>query len=101
MAKVERMTANNEREVLYAFECPACGVSHAARVASQQEGLALWTFNGDLNRPTFYPSIGTTWERADGSPVVCHAHVEDGRIRYLPDCYGHDMGGRSVELPDL
>lgn len=100
MAKVERMTLNNETEVLYAFECPGCGISHAARVAASHEGVPLWQFNGDLNRPTFYPSIGSTWQKDDGTPVVCHAYVTDGRIRFTPDTL-HALAGREVELPDL
>lgn len=100
MAKVERMTLNGETEVLYAFECPGCGISHAARVASSKEGLELWKFNGDLNLPTFYPSIGSVWKQPDGTAVVCHAYVENGRIRYTPDTL-HHLAGKEVELPDL
>lgn len=100
MAKVERMTLKNETEVLYAFHCPACGISHAARVASQEEGPEIWRFNGDVNRPTFYPSIGSAWAKPDGTPVVCHAFVEEGRIRYSVDSL-HELAGQVVELPDL
>lgn len=102
MAKVERMTANGETEILHAFHCPACEISHAVRTAASKEGIQVWKFNGDLSRPTFYPSIGNVWNNPDegGKTTVCHAVIEDGRIRYLTDCT-HKLAGKTVELPDL
>lgn len=101
MAKVERMTMHDERHVFYCVECPACGISHAIRTASQDDGAPVWTFNGDLERPTFYPAVlAPSIDESTGVATICHFYVEDGRIRYLPDCT-HSLVGQRVELPDL
>lgn len=65
--------------------------------------LPQWTFNGDLERPTFAPSINTEWTRTiDGvsRPQVCHSYVTNGRIQYLGDCT-HELAGQTVDLPEL
>lgn len=83
-----------------------------------------WRFNGNLDLPTFQPSIlvNTTvfteegqaeydkWY-ADGyppregrafasKPLVCHSYVTDGRIQFLPDST-HSLSGQTVDLPEL
>lgn len=94
----------------YAWFCRACNQGHPLPSG--------WTFNGDLEKPTFSPSFRhagkkTTrnergewtgdWVRdADGNPVdeVCHYILTDGIVNYCSDCT-HDMAGQSVPLPDL
>lgn len=63
--------------------------------------LPQWTFNGDLERPTFTPSIEAGWT-VDGvrTPEVCHSYVTNGRIQYLGDCT-HELAGQTVDLPEL
>ncbi len=101
MAKLERMTRYGERYVYYCLECPACKISHAILTACQDQGPPVWEFNGDLERPTFYPAVlAPTHDEATGEVTICHFYVEDGRIRYLPDCT-HSLVGQRVELPDL
>ncbi len=101
MAKVERMTMHGERHVLYALDCPACKVSHAIRTACQDDGAQVLDFNGDLDKPTFYPAVlAPSIDEATGQPIICHFYVTAGRIRYLPDCT-HDQAGKEIELPNL
>lgn len=79
------------------------------------QGPRAWGFNGDLEKPTFSPSIlarGTvppTDEEAklildggkfDPKKSVCHSFVESGNIRFLGDCT-HDLKNQTVSLPDL
>lgn len=79
------------------IECPACGNYH-------KFSPDRWAFNGDLERPTFSPSMliktgpmpgGTQWA---GKILVCHSFVRDGRIEFLSDCT-HSMAGQTVDLP--
>ena len=56
----------------------------------------VWQFNGDLNRPTFSPSIAD--KRADG--YLCHSFVRNGRIQFLHDCT-HALAGQTVDLPEI
>lgn len=77
-----------------------------------------WDFNGDLERPTFSPSIlvksghyvdgrkdahcWCTYEARLGRPSpfqcrVCHSFVRDGSIQFLNDCT-HALAGQTVPL---
>lgn len=92
-----------------AFWCPGCDEAHSVTV----EAPNGWGWNGDLERPTFTPSVlvgGVQWEADSGfhrpthtvgagMPRVCHSYVADGRIRFLTDST-HGLGGKTVDLPD-
>jgi hypothetical protein len=70
------------------FWCPGCDMPHAV-------DKEIWTWNGDLERPTFYPSVlveGGTDE------IRCHSFVTVGEIEFLHDC-SHKLRGRRVMLP--
>jgi hypothetical protein len=81
-----------------------------------------WGWNGDVNKPTFTPSILCTGRRFtkkgeaeyqawydagcskpapqfDAADTVCHSYVTDGRIRFLDDCT-HHLKGQTVDLPE-
>ncbi len=74
------------------FHCPACGFAHGPDDS--------WTFNGDVERPTFSPSLLVRCEYGEAREKrVCHSFVRDGRIEYLSDCT-HAMAGQTVEIPD-
>lgn len=97
------------------FRCPGCKDVHDVRVG----GSHPWTWNGDVERPTFQPSIlvrsghyashfnGSCWctynaEHPD-DPVsfkcaICHSFVTDGQIQFLNDCT-HELAGKTVPLP--
>lgn len=71
------------------FWCPGCNILHATD--------HTWSFNGDLERPTFQPSILCN---ASFPESRCHSYVTDGRIQFLADCH-HALKGQTVELPDV
>lgn len=94
------------------FYCPGCGGSHAP--------ADTWSFNGDLEKPTFSPSILVKWFKCDnpddlfgtdgkvkigqdgrvaGKDIVCHSFITDGKINFLSDCT-HHLAGKIVDLPD-
>jgi len=91
------------------FWCPGCDDVHTIRHGDEQS----WTWNGDLERPTFSPSIkvgGVQWDRTSsfhksahlvepGQPTCCHSFVADGRIQFLGDCT-HQLAGQTVDLPE-
>ena len=74
---------------LYLIECPGCGYGHHFD--------SRWQFNGNLERPTFKPSLLVNSSGAGPSPR-CHSFVTDGRIRFLEDST-HELAGQTVELP--
>jgi hypothetical protein len=90
------------------FWCPGCDDAHAIGY-----GPGGWTWNGDLEKPTFTPSVkvtGTQWAPGEGfhkpqhhvaagKPIVCHSFVTDGRISFLGDST-HTLAGQTVDLPE-
>lgn len=92
------------------FHCPGCDDVHGVTI---EEGPVVWGWNGDLELPTFTPSVlvtGVQWNPADGfykpnhavapgEGIVCHSFVTDGRIQFLGDCT-HTLAGQTVDLPD-
>ena len=60
-----------------------------------------WTFNGDMDKPTFRPSMLMTYptENKELGLVGDHFFVTDGKIQYLNDCH-HEMAGKTVDMID-
>lgn len=83
----------------FLFWCPGCKCSHGVWVSSANGHTgATWGFNGNMDLPTFTPSILCRSGNESG-PTVCHSFVRDGRIEYLGDCT-HDLRGQTVEMVD-
>lgn len=76
-----------------------------------------WSFDGNLDRPTFNPSVKITgkqrvvingkWTRAwqrdsTGKPVdmCCHYLLHAGQLKYCADST-HALAGKTVPLPEL
>lgn len=106
------------------FRCPGCNEPHAVTVGEGQG--PRWSWNGDVNRPTFTPSVlvrgvhspsgevmtdeeeveydaifaagGREAAFASRFGTVCHSVVVDGWIQFLRDCT-HPLAGQTVELP--
>ena len=93
------------------FHCPGCNVKHLVRYG-EGDG-PRWQWNGDVDKPTFSPSIlirypryvpPATPEHMDVGPqikinIVCHSFIIDGCIQYLTDCT-HTLAGQTVPLPE-
>lgn len=96
-------------------KCPGCGDSHLIG--------ETWRFNGDLDRPTFSPSLlvrtghhanplhkdgDDCWcnyeqrygEKPPFACYVCHSFIRDGKIEFLGDCT-HPLAGQTADLPDV
>lgn len=76
------------------FWCPGCDRAQALNTNPSVQ----WSYNGDVDKPTFRPSILQTLERPSGKEV-CHSFVTDGRIQFLGDCT-HALAGQTVDLPE-
>jgi len=76
----------------YLHFCPACKEIHAI-------GLS-WTFDGNLDAPTFAPSVRVTWY-AGGKPIkICHYFIRIGQVQFCADST-HELAGKTVPLPPL
>lgn len=99
--------------------CTGCDGPH--QIAHGSGNGPRWSWNGDLEKPTFTPSVlvsghGLTpkgqaeadaWFEAhcpkpapkfDSAPTVCHSFVVDGQMQFLSDCT-HKLAGQTVPIP--
>lgn len=93
----------------YAHWCPACDQPHVI--------FDSWKFDGNLNAPTFTPSVKITgkktiwkdgkwtgeWVRDGQGKAVddcCHYFLYAGVLKFCGDCK-HALAGKEVPLPDL
>lgn len=95
-----RLRSSSDGGIL--FWCPGCDGAHIVMVGEGQG--PRWGYNGDVNAPTFTPSILVTYRGPDAGidgapPAICHSFVTDGRIQFLNDCT-HCLAGQTVDLPD-
>lgn len=93
----------------YSHWCPACEEMHAFAVDEAFKNGARWSFDGNLDAPTFSPSMNIRTGRfADPNFVdaegdlsrVCHYFLRNGHLEFLGDCT-HGMKGQTVPLPEL
>ncbi len=83
----------------YSYWCQGCNELHGVRT----EGQSVWGFNGNVDAPTFTPSVLTTWTDHSTSPPTehrCHTFITNGSVRFLDDCT-HALAGKTEPLPDL
>ncbi len=102
------------------FRCPGCNEPHMIKT----KGDGSWGWNGDVEKPTFTPSVMVTgtmmtdkgradyeaWRVAgmperngvpfDSAPYCCHLFVTDGQVQFLSDCT-HALAGQTVPLAPI
>ena len=93
MSKIKPIYSGNEI-LQYTFFCPGCKKLHFVSV----KGNIVWDFNGDIEKPTFSPSILTWLPIKDYEKYRCHSFIKDGKIQFLGDCW-HELKGQTVDLP--
>jgi hypothetical protein len=60
-----------------------------------------WTFNREMERPTFAPSIAIAYGRPEWANFrACHTFVVCGTTQFLTDST-HAPSGKVVDLPDF
>lgn len=79
----------------YWFFCPGCEQAHQYRVGGGTG--PRWSFNGDMEKPTFRPSL---LMRGSSAYRVCHLFLTDGKLEFCADST-HALAGQTVELPEL
>jgi len=79
---------------ILAFHCPGCGREHPYRI-KPEPGYPTWCFDGNMERPTFSPSLLVHARSNDGA--ICHLFVRDGQIEFCSDSQ-HDLAGKTVPM---
>jgi len=77
-------------ETSYWLYCPGCEDAHRIN--------QTWQFDGNVERPTFSPSILVNGAMAHGTR--CHSFVKAGQWQFLDDC-DHKLAGQTVDMVDL
>lgn len=104
--------------------CPGCTHTHSINVDNSTG--ANWTFDGNVEQPTFSPSVlvrgtrhdlteaeeaafesecaekGLTREQQLDHPVYgqrCHVFIRNGEIQFLSDC-SHALKDTTVPIPE-
>jgi hypothetical protein len=83
----------------YHHWCPACNEPHGIAVGKPNRLGAKWSFNGDLERPTFQPSVRCFTTEKGAQRTLCHYFVTAGMIAFCHD-NPHKLNGQTVPLPD-
>lgn len=95
--------------------CPGCEEMHFIAVGRQSG--PNWSFDGNVDRPTFNPSVritGKLTEKVDGKwtgkwirdadgrlvDMCCHYFLHGGQLQYCGDST-HALAGQTVPLPEL
>lgn len=81
------------------FWCPGCKEPHPYRTQRHpnEAGYPVWNFNGDLEKPTFTPSLLVN----ANSPgyIRCHLFLTDGQLQFCSDSE-HELAGKTVPCPE-
>lgn len=60
-----------------------------------------WTFDGNVESPTFTPSFKHTWTWGETrEPKCCHYVITAGKVAYCSDC-SHALANQTIDFPDL
>jgi hypothetical protein len=108
MSEVTRLTPflsvrRSEHWENYYIWCPGCKEAHGFRTkAPTCEGpkqLPLWKFDGNIQSPSFTPSLLYLRHLADyaGCGPRCHIVVTDGKVNFCADCE-HEYAGKTIDL---
>lgn len=85
----------------YSFWCPGCNEYHAYYTAHSElrKQGPCWQFDGDMQKPTFSPSLLNTWTHGENNePRRCHLFLKNGLLEFCGDCT-HSLAGKTVPLP--
>ncbi len=92
----------------YTWWCPGCKHAHSINVGGT-EG-PQWTFDGNLECPSFTPSVRhfvpaqapdpEWWPQGKPEETVCHYFITAGQIVYCGDCQ-HELNGQTVPMVRL
>lgn len=90
---IHRLAEYSECES-WSFWCPACECGHRFVTKwfnGRQE--PVWSWNGDMEKPTIRPSIRCTGQN------MCHIVVTDGKIAFCDDSW--KFAGQTMDMEPL
>ena len=102
MSKLLKSLVNKDDELLgYVFKCPGCDTYHSIHTEQRNSLNAIWSFNGNMEKPTFSPSLLVKWNVGkNSSGHICHSFIRDGVWEFLNDCT-HKLAGQKVPMLEI
>lgn len=99
--KVSLVTEHSTKEpVGYLHHCPGCGYGHMFYTFKPNDyNGAKWVFDGNLEKPTFSPSMLVN-AKNEGDYPRCHYFLRNGKIQYLNDST-HHLAGQTIDMEDV
>lgn len=76
----------------YLHWCPGCEALHVINVEKPNHSNAIWRFDGNMETPTFQPSVNIVGR--------CHYTITAGQITFHGDSK-HKLAGQVVPLPEI
>lgn len=86
-------------DFMHGFYCPGCKWMHHIAITKPSETNQQWQWDGNVNMPTYSPSISVEWSRYD-VPIKCHSFIQNGQWVFLGDCT-HELAGQTVSMVDI
>lgn len=83
------------------YWCPGCEMLHPVYLQPDPSvgQTDVWQWNGDVDKPTFSPSLLLDYS-SKGTKNVCHVFIKEGKIQFLSDCT-HALKNQTVPLPNI
>lgn len=78
----------------FLFWCPGCKFGHAVWTTKKNRVGAQWSFNGNMEKPSFDPSI--LGLKTVNHPR-CHLFVRNGMLEFCGDCE-HEFAGKTIPM---
>lgn len=99
------------RPGLYEFWCPGCEDHHHIRteeaptwgrdLTTKEPYQVCWRFNGDMDKPTFSPSMKLTTQVGQGRAIhVCHVAIHGGMLEYFA-ATSHGLAKKFIPMTEL
>lgn len=85
-------------EGAYIHVCPGCDKEHVIPVGEPY--AVRWSFDGNIEAPSFVPSVKHTLRYRDEPARICHYFIRNGQIDYCLDST-HHLAGKIVPLPEM
>lgn len=81
--------------------CPGCKTMHYIAVDRPLSNGARWSFDGNIEHPTFSPSVRIRIPDWNGKPEsCCHYFLRGGKLQFCADST-HELAGKTVPLPEF
>ena len=76
----------------YRVLCPGCKQKHFY-MTQEFDNHPVWSFNGDMEKPTFTPSLRANWNYKY-KDFCCHFNLTNGIFEFQNDCT-HSLSGQN------